>query len=112
VPYGLPADVLAAGWDGVRSAAEAAGRDPASITCSLWAPITVTPRDAAPGPEGLPLYGPPELLVERLVEYSKAGLQHFLMFNFCDAAATAEQVEQIATEVLPHVKGLVGRGAS
>ncbi|MBY0401526.1 LLM class F420-dependent oxidoreductase [Myxococcota bacterium] len=111
VPYGLTPEALATGWDGVRRAAEAAGRDPSSVVCSLWAPITVTPRGAPAGPEGLPLYGPSELLVERLVEYSKAGLQHFLMFNFCDAAETAEQIEQIATEVLPHVKGLVGRGA-
>lgn len=112
VPYGLTPAELAAGWDGVRRAADAAGRDPASITCSLWAPITVSRRGAPRPPEGLPLQGPSELLVERLAEYSKAGLAHFLMFNFCDPAATAEQIEQIATEVLPHVKGLVGRGAA
>jgi probable F420-dependent oxidoreductase len=112
VPYGLTADELARGWDGVRRAAEAAGRDPASITCSLWAPITVSKRDAPLPPEGLPLQGPPELLVERLGEYAKAGLQHFLMFNFCPAEATAEQIEQIASEVLPHVKGLADRGSA
>jgi hypothetical protein len=33
------------------------------------------------------------------------------MFNFCAPEETAEQVERIATEVLPHVKDLVGRGA-
>jgi len=112
VPYGLPPAMLAEGWDGVRRAAEVAGRDPASVTCSLWAPITVVPKGAPPGPEGVFLHGSSDQLVERLAEYSKAGLQHFLMFNFCDAAATAEQIEQIATEVLPHVKGLAGRGAA
>jgi probable F420-dependent oxidoreductase len=111
VPYGLLPEDLAKGWDGVRSEAESAKRDPTGITCSLWAPITITRRGAPPGPEGLYLHGEADLLVERLTAYAKAGLQHFLMFNFCAPEETAEQVERIATEVLPHVKSLVGRGA-
>lgn len=112
LPYGLTPAELAVGWDGVRRAAEDAGRDPGAITCALWAPITVSRPGAPLPPEGLPLQGPPVLLVERLVEYAKAGLQHFVMFNFCPAEATAEQIELVATEVLPHVKTLVGRGAA
>lgn len=112
VPYGLSPDELARGWDGVRRAAESAGRDPSSITCSLWAPITVSRRGEPHPPEGLPLQGDPELIVERLEAYSKAGLQHFLMFNFCPAEVTAEQIEQVASEILPHVKGLAGRGSA
>ena len=79
------------------------------ITCSLWAPITITRRGAPPGPEGLYLHGEADPAVDRLTEYAKAGLQHFLMFNFCAPEETAEQVERIATEVLPHVKGLSAR---
>ena len=109
VPYGLPPAELARGWDGVRRSAEQAGRDPTSLTCSLWAPITATRRGAPPGPEGVFLHGESQVLVDRLAEYAKAGLQHFLMFNFCAAEETAEQIEQIATEVMPHVQGLSGR---
>lgn len=112
VPYGLSPEELGRGWDGVRRAAEEAKRDPAAITCSLWAPITITPRGAPPGPEGVFLHGEADLLVERLSAYAKAGLEHFLMFNFCPPEETAEQVERIATEVLPHVKSLVGRGSA
>lgn len=112
IPYGLSPAELAAGWDGVCRAAEGARRDPESITCALWAPITVSRPGAPLPPEGLPLQGPPELLVERLAEYAKAGLRHFVMFNFCAPEATAEQVEQVATEVLPHLQSLVARGAA
>ena len=33
------------------------------------------------------------------------------MFNLCEPEATADQIEQIASEVLPGVEGLVGRGS-
>lgn len=112
VPYGLPPADLARGWDGVRAAAEAAGRDPSEITCSLWAPITLVDSKEPGGPEGVVLHGTAEQLVERLHEYAEAGLEHLLMFNLCEAEQTVEQVERIASEVLPKVKGLVGRGSS
>jgi alkanesulfonate monooxygenase SsuD/methylene tetrahydromethanopterin reductase-like flavin-dependent oxidoreductase (luciferase family) len=112
VPYGLdPAD-LARGWDGVRAAAESAGRDASEITCSLWAPITITRKGAPPGPDGVYLHGSADELVERLAAYAEAGLQHLLMFNLCEPEATSEQIEWIASEVLPAVAGLVGRGSS
>jgi probable F420-dependent oxidoreductase len=111
VPYGLSPAELARGWDGVREAAESAGRDPSEITCSLWAPITLTETNDPPGPEGVPLHGTAERLVEVLTEYAEAGLEHLLMFNFCEPAETVEQIERIAAEVLPEVSGLVGRGA-
>jgi probable F420-dependent oxidoreductase len=112
VPYGLePAD-LARGWDGVRAAAESAGRDASEITCSLWTPITITPKGAPPGPDGVYLHGSADQLVERLAAYAEAGLQHLLMFNLCEPEATPEQIEWIASEVLPEVAGLVGRGSS
>jgi probable F420-dependent oxidoreductase len=112
VPYGLPPAELGAGWDGVQAAAATAGRDPASVTCSLWTPITITGRDGGPAPEGVFLHGHAQLLIDRLAEYAEAGLQHLLMFNLCEPEATADQIEQIATEVLPAVKGLVGRGSA
>lgn len=112
VPYGLSPEELARGWDGVRAAAEGAGRDPSSITCSLWAPITLVDPNDPPGPEGVELHGTAEQLVERLNAYAAAGLEHLLMFNLCEPGQTVEQVERIAAEVLPHVKGLVGRGSA
>lgn len=111
-PYGLMPGELARGWDAVRHSADAAERDPASITCALWTPITITGKDAPPGPDGVYLHGHAELLAERLAEYASAGLAHLLMFNLCESEATAEQIEQIATEVLPAVKDLIGRGAA
>ena len=111
-PYGLLPGDLGQGWDAVRNAADATSRDPSSITCALWTPITITGKDDPPGPEGVYLYGPAELLIERLAEYAEAGLAHLLMFNLCEPEATADQIEQIATEVLPAVKGLVARGAA
>jgi probable F420-dependent oxidoreductase len=112
VPYGLTPAELADGWDGVRAAADLAGRNPSDITCSLWAPITLTDSNDPAGPEGVPLHGTAERLVEVLNDYASAGLQHLLMFNFCEPGQTVEQIERIAAEVLPHVKGLVGRGAA
>ena len=110
-PYGLMPGDLGDGWDGVRAAAEEAGREPASITCALWTPITVAQPGDPPGPEGVYLHGSPQLLIDRLGEYAEAGLQHLLMFNLCEPEAIVDQIEQIATEVLPAVEGLVGRGA-
>jgi probable F420-dependent oxidoreductase len=112
VPYGLPPAELGRGWDGVRAAAEAAGRDAAKITCSMWTPITITGRDGPPAPEGVVLHGSADQLVERLAEYAEAGLQHLLMFNLCEPEATTDQIEWIAAEVLPHVQGLRGRGGA
>lgn len=112
VPYGLPPEDLARGWDGVRRAAEEAGRDPGDIVCSLWTPITVVDADGPPAPDGVFLHGTPDQLAERLAEYAEAGLQHLLMFNLCEPEATFEQIERIATEVWPAVRDLTGRGAN
>ena len=101
VPYGLSPEALGHGWDGVRSAAEAAGRDPAALTCSVWTPIAITRRgDPSPPPE-IYLQGSAEELIDKLGAYAKAGLQHLLMFNLCAPDATVDQIEQIAEQVLP-----------
>jgi len=105
VPFGLSPAQLGAGWDGVRRAAEAAGRDPSRLTCALWMPIALTrPGDAPLAPE-IYLQGGAALLALRLGEYARAGLQHLLMYNLCAPEAVAEQIERIAHEVLPAVAG-------
>jgi probable F420-dependent oxidoreductase len=106
LPYGLSPAELRAGWDGVRRAAEAAGRDPAALTCALWTPIALT----SPGDPRLPpeifLQGSAEELVEKLGEYAKGGLEHFLMYNVAAPEAVAEQIARIGDEVLPGVADL------
>jgi len=104
-PFGLLPDQLRAGWDGVRRSAEAAGRDPGRITCALWMPIALTrPGEALP-PE-VYLQGGAAELVDRLAAYAKTGLGHLLMCNLGPPEATADQIAQIAAEVLPEVAAL------
>jgi probable F420-dependent oxidoreductase len=104
-PFGLVPEQLRAGWDGVRRAAEKAGRNPASLTCALWMPIALT----APGerlPPEVHLQGSAAELVERLAEYARAGLQHLLMYNLGPPEAVVDQIAQIGSEVLPEVAAL------
>jgi len=106
LPYGCTPDQLRTGWDGVRAAAEAAGRDPSELTCALWVPIALTPPGDTTWPPEVYLQGPPEQLADRLGEYAKAGLQHLVMFNLCAPEATADQIAGIAADVLPAVRDL------
>src|SRR5262245_19234112 len=106
LPYGLSPAELRAGWDEVRRAAEAAGRDPSALTFALWTPIALTePRDPRLPPEVF-LQGSAGELVEKLGEYARAGLEHFLMYNVAAPEAVAEQIARIGDEVLPDVAGL------
>jgi probable F420-dependent oxidoreductase len=106
VPYGLLPEELAGGWDAVRGAAETAGRNPGTITCSVWTPIALTRPGDPPLPPEVYLQGNADELIEKLSAYAKAGLQHLLMFNLCAPEATADQIDQIAEQVLPAVAGL------
>jgi probable F420-dependent oxidoreductase len=104
-PFGLAPDELRRGWDGVRRAAEAAGRDPTSLTCALWMPIALTAAGERLPPEVILQGGAGELAL-RLSEYARAGLQHLLMYNLCPPEAVADQIARIGSEVLPAVAGL------
>ena len=105
VPFGLSPAELRVGWDGVRRAAEAAGRDPAELTCALWMPIALTAPGDAALPPGVTLQGGAQQLVDRLGEYERAGLQHLLMFNVCAPDATVDQIARISKEVMPALAG-------
>jgi probable F420-dependent oxidoreductase len=105
-PFGLSPRELRAGWDGVRRAAEAAGRDPGALTCALWMPIALTRTGDAPLPPEITLQGSGEVLVELLAGYARAGLQHLLMCNLGPTEAVVDQIAQIAAEVLPQVAAL------
>jgi alkanesulfonate monooxygenase SsuD/methylene tetrahydromethanopterin reductase-like flavin-dependent oxidoreductase (luciferase family) len=106
LPFGLSPAELRAGWDGVRRAAEAAGRDPSALTCALWMPIALTEPGDPPLPPEIFLQGGAGQLVERLAEYAAAGLEHFLMYNLAAPEAVAEQIARIGDEVLPGVAAL------
>jgi probable F420-dependent oxidoreductase len=106
VPFGLAPAALRAGWDGVRRAAEAAGRDPTALTCAMWLPIALTSPGDPPLPPEIPLQGGAERLIEQLAEYAAAGLEHLIMFNVAAPQAVAEQVARIGLEVLPGVASL------
>ena len=105
-PFGLSPQELRTGWDGVRRAAEAAGRDPGAITCALWMPIALLRPGDAPLPPEIPLQGSAAQLVDLLAEYARAGLQHLLMCNLGPAEVVAEQIAGIGSEVLPLVAAL------
>jgi probable F420-dependent oxidoreductase len=105
-PFGLLPHELRAGWDGVRRAAEQAGRDPGALTCALWMPIALTRAGDPPLPPQVYLQGRSEQLAERLGEYARAGLQHLLMCNLGPTEAVVDQIAQIAAEVMPQVAPL------
>jgi len=106
LPFGLSPAQLREGWDEVRGAAEAAGRDPAALTCSLWMPIALTRPGDPPLPPEIFLQGSAGELVEKLALYAQAGLEHFLMYNVAAPQAVAEQIARIGDEVLPGVADL------
>jgi alkanesulfonate monooxygenase SsuD/methylene tetrahydromethanopterin reductase-like flavin-dependent oxidoreductase (luciferase family) len=105
-PYGLGPEDLARGWDTIRRSAEAAGRDPAALTCGLWTPIVLNSHAGAPEIPGVFLQGTADRLVELIAAYAKAGLQHLIMFNLCPPEATVDQISQIAEQVMPQVADL------
>jgi probable F420-dependent oxidoreductase len=103
VPFGLSPAQLREGWDGVRRAAEAAGRDPTALVCALWMPIALLRPGDAPLPPAVYLQGGAAQLVDRLGEYARAGLRHLLMYNVCPPEAVADQIAGIGEQVLPAV---------
>ena len=94
-----PAEALPAMRDRVLAAAEAVGREPESITCALN--VEVHLGDPAGLPPGV-VAGSPEQVAPRLETFVSAG---FSAFNFMPVGpSTSEQVERIATELLPALR--------
>ncbi len=102
IPFGLAPQELRAALTTVREEAERAGRDPAGVTCGLWAPLLLGDPQGMPW---APLHGTAAHLQDALGEYAQAGLEHLVMFNLAPPEAMTDQLEQIAAELLPTVSG-------
>jgi alkanesulfonate monooxygenase SsuD/methylene tetrahydromethanopterin reductase-like flavin-dependent oxidoreductase (luciferase family) len=92
-------DQVPAMRDRILTAAREAGRDPNEITCVYNIDLRVEERPDLPASV---LAGPPDALVERLVEFTRLG---FTAFNFFAVGPdVAEQAERLAREVMPAVR--------
>jgi alkanesulfonate monooxygenase SsuD/methylene tetrahydromethanopterin reductase-like flavin-dependent oxidoreductase (luciferase family) len=86
--------------DRVFAAARAAGRDPAEITCVYNMDVRVDERSASTSSL---VAGSPAAIAERLRGFADLG---FTAMNFVPVGpAIDEQVERLATEVIPLVRG-------
>jgi len=102
-PVGLHPPELAQKVRHLRDLATAAGRDPAAITISFKAPLTL---DGGGGSTRAPLSGTPAQIIEDLGAYATAGVQHFVLdFSVTAVPAMLDVLERFAAEVRPHVRG-------
>jgi probable F420-dependent oxidoreductase len=87
----------------VLAAARAAGRDPEALTCAYNLEVRVDHRpDTGPSV----VAGPPDVVAERLAALVELG---FPALNFLPVGpGTEEQVERLAGEVLPALRGRLG----
>jgi alkanesulfonate monooxygenase SsuD/methylene tetrahydromethanopterin reductase-like flavin-dependent oxidoreductase (luciferase family) len=96
-----PPDQVVDMRDRVLAAAEKAGRDPGEITCAY----NVEVRVGEPDGEAAVISGQPDQIAERLVEFVGHG---FTALNFMLAGPDPdEQVELLATDVVPAVRAAV-----
>jgi alkanesulfonate monooxygenase SsuD/methylene tetrahydromethanopterin reductase-like flavin-dependent oxidoreductase (luciferase family) len=94
-----PPDRVPAMRERIVSAARAAGRDPAEITCAYHVRIRV---DEHARPEPSDVAGPPGLVAEELARFTKLG---FTAFSLAPSGPGAdEQAERLAREVIPAVR--------
>jgi alkanesulfonate monooxygenase SsuD/methylene tetrahydromethanopterin reductase-like flavin-dependent oxidoreductase (luciferase family) len=98
----MPPDRLAEAQKRIDAAAEAAGRDPASIRRLYNISGTITG-----GTRGELLQGPPEHWVETLADW--ATRLHVDTFVFWPQEALPEQVERFAAEVMPAMRAAMPR---
>jgi probable F420-dependent oxidoreductase len=108
-------------WTRIRHLAEERGRDPAELRNVSQLPIYVTPSrddaergirdfiaryfDVAPWSESTPesaILGTPEQCADQLAAHIDAGVQHIVFVPF---EYRLEQLEVIAREVIPRLKG-------
>lgn len=105
-------------WTKVCNYAEAAGKDPASLTSCNQLPIMVGPRDKIEGPmnewlhsdwdiaskskstRGSAIMGTPEECIEQLQAHVATGVDRII---FVPYRYEAEQVDAIARDIIPHL---------
>jgi len=58
------------------------------------------------------LLGPPEACLEQLARFTTAGVRTFVIYFTVPTERLLTQLERFGSEVLPHVPGWAGRGAS
>lgn len=97
--YGFaPPDAVGGMRDRVLAAAREAGRDPGEITCAYHIPVLVGAATPDPGVIG----GPAELVADRLAALSGLGFEALSLVP--TGPDPGEQVEILATEVIPRVR--------
>jgi alkanesulfonate monooxygenase SsuD/methylene tetrahydromethanopterin reductase-like flavin-dependent oxidoreductase (luciferase family) len=98
-----PPDEVTVMRDRVLKAAEEAGRDPSEITCAYNVEVRV---DGRAGDDPSVVSGTPDQVAERLAGFVGLG---FSAINFMPSGpGQDEQVERLAREVIPGVRGAVG----
>ncbi len=102
-PAGLHPEEYGRAAADLRAQAEAAGRDPKTITLSLRAPIRFT-DGTAPGVR-TPFIGSRDQIVEDIRAYARLGVRH-LVFDFPGPTVEAiiEQLHRFAEEVRPQFR--------
>ena len=96
-----PADQLGLMRQKVLTAAESAGRAPEAVTCALNVEIAVAERD---DPRNEVIVGPVEKLATRLSQFASLGFRAFNLMPIGEPVV--EQIEMLATQVLPSVRAV------
>lgn len=100
----ITAEELRAAHEDVRSAAREAGRDPDAVALTCCSAVEVTRDEVSQDPRRL--RGSPAQLVEALLAYEQAGVEHVaLQFTVPRWPDRLAQMETFAGEVLPAVRG-------
>jgi alkanesulfonate monooxygenase len=126
VTYFYTAASIASAWSRITGYAEQAGRDPGALNLVAQVPLAIgssyegasrmaaeyvadyfdVPAWSEATPESA-VRGTPEQCAEQIAGYLDAGVRHLV---FCPYGYQAEQVDRLATEVLPLLGGRAGDG--
>jgi alkanesulfonate monooxygenase SsuD/methylene tetrahydromethanopterin reductase-like flavin-dependent oxidoreductase (luciferase family) len=85
------------------AAAQAAGRDPAEVTCALNLQIRLQDQ---PGTDPAVVCGPPQAVTGRLLELAAMG---FNALNLIVTGSGGDQLERIARDVIPAVRSALSQ---
>jgi alkanesulfonate monooxygenase len=122
VTYFYTAGSVARAWSAIRGYAEEAGRDPAQLNVVAQVPLCIgssyeeatrrageyvseyfdVPAWSEATPESA-VRGTPEQCAEQIAAFIDAGVRHLV---FCPYNYEAEQVQRLASEVLPLLSGI------